>query len=322
MKIGFITCHPSSLKSFFPTMAEPDLIQTNPYFTPDDQIVVNELQQHGYHVVPIQWGCESNTLKDFHLVIVRSPWDYMDSEVNKEKFMQWVKSLEKSGIPVANPPSFMQWMLDKHYLRDIAYEGCHVIPTTYYQKNSTLNLLEIFRNKGEFILKPCISAAGIGLFHIKSIDDAIQFQYEINERIINNSYMLQDFIPEIIENGEWSLVFIGGKYSHAVHKKPGLDSILVHAERGGSLNFLNQPRASLIDFAIETYQKIFPAFKKATGSLCNENFILYLRLDVIETEVGPVLIECEGVEPELFFRANPASKTMFIHAIQSLLKVV
>ena len=38
---------------------------------------------------------------------------------------------------------------------------------------------------------------------------------------------------------------------------------------------------------------------------------LYLRIDVIESGDGPLLSECEGVEPELFFRACPGSEQRF-----------
>jgi hypothetical protein len=38
---------------------------------------------------------------------------------------------------------------------------------------------------------------------------------------------------------------------------------------------------------------------------------LYLRIDVIESATGPMISECEGVEPELFFRACSGSEQRF-----------
>jgi glutathione synthase/RimK-type ligase-like ATP-grasp enzyme len=212
----------------------------------------------------------------------------------------------------------MQWMLDKHYLRDLAHLGVHTIPTQYLEIHSHVDLKMIFAAKGEFILKPCISAAGVGLIHIHSLNEALHYQVEINTQLKHTSYMLQNFISEIKDKGEWSLIFIGGKYSHAVHKKPGENSIFVHAERGGSLSFLKQPPLAVIEFAKQAYQKILPAFENATGLTCDPHLILYLRLDVIETANGPVLIECEGVEPELFFRAKPQSEITFRQAVASI----
>jgi hypothetical protein len=44
---------------------------------------------------------------------------------------------------------------------------------------------------------------------------------------------------------------------------------------------------------------------------------LYLRIDIIETAAGALLSECEGVEPELFFRARPESVALFASFIES-----
>lgn len=317
MKIGFVTCAAEKLPYYFPTLAEPLFVPVEPPFTPDDQIAVDALRERHHEVHAIVWGSAIQSLQSFDLIIVRSPWDYMDSDENKSQFLQWLNDLESAGLCVANPMQFMQWMLDKHYLQHLGDAGVSVIPTQYYEKKSTLNLLEHFAERGQFVLKPCISAAGIGLFHIKTKEEALTYQEEINQRLQTCSYMLQDFIEEITTEGEWSLIFLGGKYSHALHKKPGPASILVHAERGGSLSFERQPAQYIVDFANAVYEKIFPAFSKATRVVCDPQLVLYLRLDIIDTKKGPVLIECEGVEPELFFRAKSGAEMMFCDVVTS-----
>lgn len=319
MKIGFITCSAEKLPCYFPTIAEPLFVPIEPPFTPDDQIAVNELRKNGYEVKPIIWNSSIDSLQEFDLIIVRSPWDYKDNDENKSRFMQWIGDLEQAGLRVANPAKFMQWLLDKHYLQHISEEGIAVIPTQYYEKGSSINLLEQFEKQGQFVIKPCISAGGMGLYHIKTAYDANKYQDELKDKMQTCSYMLQDFIQEITSNGEWSLIFLGGKYSHALHKKPGPNSILVHAEKGGSLSFSYPPKQNIIDFANAVYEKVFSAFSKATQFECDPNLVLYLRLDIIETNAGPVLIECEGVEPELFFRAKPKSEITFCKAINTIL---
>jgi hypothetical protein len=315
MKIGFVTCAAEKLDYFFPTLAEPDFIPIEPPFTPDDQLAVNQLRKHGFDVKPIVWGSSIAALHDIDLIIIRSPWDYMDTDENKKHFLEWVSELEKNNIRVANPSKLMQWMLDKHYLACLASEGIQVIPTRYYEKGALFNLGNYFEEHGEFIAKPCISAAGKGLYHIHSLAEANNQQDSFNKKLKTSSYMIQDFIPEITTEGEWSLIFIGGKYSHAIHKKPAAGSILVHAERGGSLRFGLLPNQRMIAFANCVYAYVLPAFTKATREKCDPNLMLYLRLDIIETQNGPVLIECEGVEPELFFRAYPSSTEVFCQAV-------
>ena len=109
---------------------------------------------------------------------------------------------------------------------------------------------------------------------------------------------MQPFLPEIQTNGEWSLVYFGGEYSHGVHKLPARGQIMVHAERGGSLRFADPPSVvrQLGDQAAAAVPR---AFANRGGGSCR--MPLYVRIDVIETATGGLLSECEGVEPELFF---------------------
>lgn len=321
MNIGFVTCNAKTFGTFFPTAAEPHLIPTEPLFTPDDQLAVDELRRHGFVVQPIVWGCAIATLHHFDAIIVRSPWDYMDSDKNKSRFLAWIHQLEEAGLLVLNPAHFMQWMLDKHYLKHLQAQDVQTISTDYYEMGASLNLLEQFETRGQFVIKPCISAAGIGLFHIKTADDANRFQHEVNQRIQHCGYLLQDFVEEITTHGEWSLVFLGGIYSHAVHKKPAEGSILVHAERGGSLHFA-QPPKHIIQFAMQAAEKILPAYEEATDLTFDPELLLYLRFDIIDADCGPLLIECEAVEPELFFRARPASVILFSETVVKILQKI
>lgn len=310
MKIGFITCSPEKLKHYFPTAAEPYFYPTNPFYTPDDQLLIDALTQRGHHIHPIVWGQSMNALKGYDLMIIRSPWDYMDDDHNKLKFKNWILQLEKEGLPVTNPPSFVLWLLDKHYLQDLAHAGIKTIPTCYYEKNTPIHLPDLFAKMGELILKPCISAAGVGLFYIKTGDEALKYQAEVAKQLQQQSYMIQPLIREIETHGEWSLIFIAGQYSHAIHKKPSKGSIFVHAERGGTLTFQAAPH-HIIHFAKSIQEQVFSIFQNKTKKSFNRDLISYLRLDVIDTARGPLLIECEGVEPELFFRACTKSIELF-----------
>ena len=174
--------------------------------------------------------------------------------------------------------------------------------------------------------------------------------------------MVQPFLPEVTTNGEWSLVFIAGKYSHSVLKKPGAGQILVHADHGGRTLF-ETPRPEVVALA-ETVMGLLRAALEASSTStatsststatsssststtastttsssssssssdaqsatekerCDTNtMFLYMRLDFIETDShGPLLSECEGMEPELFFRARPESANEFASEVIKLVK--
>ena len=115
-----------------------------------------------------------------------------------------------------------------------------------------------------------------------------------------------------MELGEWSLVYFDGVFSHAVHKRPGPDSILVHAEQGGTLVFDSPPTGVKV-FGDRVSHAVGQAFRSGTDLA--PQMPLYLRIDVIPTGRGPLLSECEGVEPELFFRARPGAENDFCEAL-------
>lgn len=315
MKIGFVTCQDSILSRHFPTLAEPELMSPEPLFTPDDYIAVTDLRTHGHEILPVIWGTPPDQLPPLELLIVRSPWDYSDNAENKHGFFNWLHAIEDGSLPIANPVRLMQWLLDKEYLKYFPEFGIQTIPADYLRAGAALNLSVTFKSKGSFVLKQCIAAGGKGLFFIDSENAARQSQFEFDQLLQATPYMLQPYIPEIKTRGEWSLIFFGDCYSHSILKKPAEHSILVHGEHGGSLHFPVTPPAAVRDFAEQTYAKLPQAFQFATGESCSRDSILYMRIDVIESEQGPVLVECEGVEPELFFRAKPGSAADFRHAI-------
>ncbi len=318
MNIRFITCKESILGKYFPTVAEPDFIPCEPPFTPDDQLVVNALRDLGVTVKAVIWG-EKNIqeLKNSNLLVMRSPWDYMDTQELRLSFTNWLTYLKDNEIKTENNIDFMLWLINKQYLKDLEKEDIAIVPTEIINQHEKISLEEIFTNHGPFILKPCYSAAGKGLQFISSRNQAIEFDPKFKELIDQESYLLQPFIQEIKNNGEWSLIFINGNYSHAIHKKPGDGSILVQAEQGGSLNFI-EPPDSLIKHANETYFKILQAFKTKYPDENNNRYIpLYLRCDFIETKNQYLLSECEGVEPELFFRVKSSSAITFAKSLVS-----
>jgi glutathione synthase/RimK-type ligase-like ATP-grasp enzyme len=103
---------------------------------------------------------------------------------------------------------------------------------------------------------------------------------------------LQAFVPEIETQGEVSLVFIDGVFSHAVRKRPAPSDFRVQIDFGGSW----EPTivgASLREFG----EGVLAAVSRPW---------LYARIDVVEANQGPVLMELELIEPQLFLTAAAA----------------
>jgi glutathione synthase/RimK-type ligase-like ATP-grasp enzyme len=318
LRIGLVTCEPDKMRFYFPTSAEPDLVPTELPFTPDDQLLVDELRRRGHEVRPVIWGGDPATLDaQFDRLIVRSPWDFMDSDASRLRFMEWVQALDAGGIAVDNSAPALAWLSDKRYLADFAELGVPIVPTRFVLGNCAVVLTECFPNL-PLVVKPGISGAGAGLVVLQTRAEQEAFQPEFARRCATQRHLVQPLLPEIRTAGEWSLVYFDGVYSHAVHKAPAAHTILCQAEQGGSIRFTDPP--AQVREAGERVNRLMPlAF--AQHSPARVSFpLLYTRIDLIETAQGPLLSECEGVEPELFFRARPGSERLFADRFEQRLK--
>ncbi len=92
-------------------------------------------------------------------------------------------------------------------------------------------------------------------------------------------------------------MFFGGKFSHAVVKRPQENDFRVQSEYGGSAS-PSEPPEELIAQAHQVLQKV-------------DSPLLYARVDGIFTENVFKLLELELVEPELFFRTDRKAPERF-----------
>lgn len=314
-RIGIVTSPPEKLADYFPTVAEPDFVPTEPPFTPDDQLLVDELRRRGHQVSPVVWGGDTTGLANrFDRILVRSPWDYMDSDVQRQGFLRWLEQLASTGLAVDNELPLMLWLMDKSYLLDFEATGVPVVPTCLVSQGEAFSLEPFVTRHGRAVIKPAVSAAGAGLEFLRDKEAARAFQQEFTERCQQGAHLVQPFLPEIQTHGEWSLVYFDGVFSHGIHKVPARGEILVHAERGGSLHFADPPEA--VRQAGDRAAAAVPtAFANRRNHACR--MPLYVRIDIIETGAGGLLSECEGVEPELFFRARAGSTGQFASLMES-----
>ena len=108
-----------------------------------------------------------------------------------------------------------------------------------------------------------------------------------------------------VEAGEVSLMFFGGELCHAVRKVPAAGDFRVQAEHGGSVE-QHHPTAAELALALA----VLGAAPDATT---------YARIDLVTTAAGPLLMEAELIEPELFLARHPAAAPRFAEVLAGLL---
>lgn len=315
LKIGFVTC--SDLSRYFYS-------KTNPLLTHDDQLAFDFLTSKSCHVTAIPWGTDVEAIhSNFDILIIRSTWDYMDSEAKQRDFFAWLDALSSKGIDVFNDISTLHWSLNKSYLLDLQNAGVRIVPTRFLEVDHDIH--ELFRAQDEWqeiVIKPAISAAAKDTFRIRSrqeLEDFIAGRGGFAQPFFllrgDRQFLLQPYLQKIEQEGEWSLVFFNEEYSHAILKKPKEGGWLVQDELGGSVTSAEAPQA-IQDFGMN-------AFKKLISLLHHKNSekkpLLYARIDILP---GLYLGEIELVEPELFFldrrvmQPNQGALELFYQGIQ------
>lgn len=264
----------------------------------DEAPFVAELKDNGFEVFPVVWDSPEIDWQCYDMIVLRNTWDY---HLQAETFRAWLDYLDEHHIPVLNPTDLVRWNMDKSYLQILADKGVKILPTVF-AKGETINLKETLKAKNwsQAVVKPIMSASGDNTWIITpETADEFQQQFDwLNEQI---GMMIQAFAPQIHDEGEYSLVFFDGVYSHAVLKKPAKGNLFVHEERGGSLQAISAPE-HLVQQAqnalkiVEDITDIMPTYARADGLRDGDDFIL---------------MELECIEPELYFsRAKDASKKL------------
>jgi glutathione synthase/RimK-type ligase-like ATP-grasp enzyme len=259
-----------------------------PAITADDGLLAAALEARGARVLPAVWSDASVDWTSFDAIVVRSCWDYF---LRPAEFLGWVDRLETSGARVFNEPRLLRWNAEKTYLRDLEMRGVPVIPTRWVDAGAPASLGDIRRGTGwsELVVKPAISGGAHQTWRA-SPGDEVSDDARLGAMAANITVMVQPLVDVVAEEGEWSLVFVAGAFSHAVLKRPRSGDFRVQIEHGGTFEAVT-PTAHVIEQA-EAAVRAAP-----TSSMPP----LYARVDGCIVDGELLLMELELLEPALFF---------------------
>ena len=241
----------------------------------------------------------------FDMALLRSAWDYTE---RLPQFLAWVGRVAAVTL-LLNPPPVVRWNSDKHYLRDLATAAVPVVPTTFVDPGAepaaALAQFLAEQSCAELVVKPAVGAGsrdarrharahtGEILAHLRPLLAA------------GRSMMLQPYLERVDRDGETALMFIEGRFTHAIRK--------------GALLPAGAPSTAGL-FAPETITARIPAadeMKVAERAMGQVPFpqLLYARVDLIRDTAGePRVLELELVEPSLYFGYSPATAARFVSA--------
>ncbi len=269
-----------------------------PALTDDDRLLPPALAALGAQAEAVSWDDGAADWSRYDRVVLRSVWDY---HLRSDAFGAWLAAREREGAAMCNPPALVRWNAHKSYLRELGAGGVATIETAWLTRGSATALGALMDGRGwaEVVVKPAVSASAYRTFRAGRAEAAAR-QADLDAILAEGDALVQPFAPEIAE-GEWSLVFLGGAFSHAVRKRPAASDFRVQEELGG--------RASTEDPGPALVAQAQAALAAAPGRAA------YARVDGIVRGGAFVLMELELIEPVLYLARHPEAPARLAAAI-------
>lgn len=271
--------------------------QGKPDLQPDDRLLIDALYGVDVRVAP--WDAGAASWADCEAVLLRSCWDYHH---RVEEFVSWARGLEATGTVVLNPAETAAWNARKTYLREVEAAGLPTVPTIWLLDEDVEGCRTAIAGSGwdRVVLKPIVGASSF-LTWLSSAEEALDHPDRLERLIAQGGGMLQPFVREIETAGEWSVMFFGGEFSHAVRKRARSGEFRVQEEFGGTVE-----RETPSDDVLATCRRSLDMAPDA---------VLYARVDGVETHDGFRLTEVELIEPVLFLGSAEEAPGRFVRAL-------
>jgi glutathione synthase/RimK-type ligase-like ATP-grasp enzyme len=250
----------------------------------------------GAHAEIVDWDGPEADWARFDAALLRSAWDYTE---RLPKFLAWIERVD-ALTTLLNPAAVLRWSADKHYLRDLERLGVPVVTTTFAEPGADAReVLNEFLEReacAELVVKPAVGAGSRDTRRHARASTAETTDHVRELLDAHRAVLLQPYFEGVDQHGETALIYINGRFSHAIRKGPLLP-------RGA-------PATDGL-FAPETITRREPgaderAVADRTLAALPYGRLLYARVDLIRDAAGkPCVLELELAEPSLFLTHAP-----------------
>ncbi len=256
----------------------------------------------GIEAVPTPWTAHvdrADGLHGFGRVLPLLAWGY---HFQHERWLRACATWEREGVRVSNPARVLAWNSDKRYLLELAAKGI-AIPPSICSDDITPHVLDRAfdaTGAGELIVKPTVSGGAWRTRRVRR-GDAVEGTHGV-------SMLVQPYLPTIETAGETSLLYFGGRFSHAVNKRPVPGEFRVQEEFGGLYELVPEPEAGALALAAQVFA--------AVGDP-----LLYARIDMVpDADDRWLLMEAELIEPDFYLGVDPGQGANFARALADALE--
>ena len=244
----------------------------------------------------IDWRAPLVEFEGIALTLLGTAWDYQD---HPEEFLEKLEALARRGIDVCNPPEVVRWNADKRYLEELEERRATTVPTLWRDDIDRAGVLAAMAQfeTDRVVVKRQVGAGGLGQhsFTREALPD--------EGWSMGRPCLIQPFLQSVVEEGEYTLVFIDGSFSHGVLKRAGEGDYRIQSLYGGyECDYAPEPR----DLA------------KARAVIASLPFddLLYSRIDMARLPTGELAVmEAEAIEPYLYPEQGPGLGDKLARAI-------
>lgn len=279
-------------------LASADLLPGHPdrradFFELEEEIIklTAAFSDHGMNTELLDWRDAPGCATEFDAMLPLLCWDYFTG--NEEAFFKAMAEIDQK-TNLFNSFSVLKWNAKKDYLDELAAKGAPTIPTITYDR---LSEARIHRAMDELrcdkvVIKPDIGG-GAWRQAVAERGQALPPAEELPP----HGALIQPYLTAVETEGEYSFLYFGGRFSHALQKKPKAGDYRVQSIHGGT----------------ETpYTPTRQERAQARAVLDVLDYVpLYARVDLIRGnekngETGHLLlIELEMIEPYLYLPYAP-----------------
>ncbi|KAK3263182.1 hypothetical protein CYMTET_27999 [Cymbomonas tetramitiformis] len=293
-RIALITCH-----------CFDNIIQQLEH---DDSDLEQALSKYGHHVETKVWTDTAVDWSAYDLCVLRTTWDYADNPEKCEKFLHWARSVEELGVILTHNSSILRWNCHKGYLLHFRSRGVNTPDMTVLTAGKSFNVATFLEMQPwrQVIVKPAIGNTANGVMRYDRKDAGGRLQSYVEELLMKGDVILQEYIDAVETCGEYSCIFIAGKFSHGVLKRPVKGDYRVQLEFGGDVEAADIPPR--VREAAERCLSALPEFRAE---------LVHARFDLVDPGPPhkPILIEAELIDSDLFLEECDGATERLAHGI-------
>ncbi len=243
--------------------------------------LVPAFAQAGLELQQIRWREIAERAEEFDAILPLMVWDYFEG--NEEAFLSAIAVAEQT-TPVLNGFDVLKWNADKSYLDELENRGAPTIQTVTVDRITESAVARAFEEleTDTLVLKPRVGGGAWRQVLYKKGDP-----FPHKDALPPEGALIQAFLPSVELEGEYSFLYFGGRYSHAVQKTPKKGDYRIQSSYGGKE---------------ATYEASRTERNTARAVLDTLDEIpLYARVDLLRDRDGGLkLIELELIEPYLY----------------------